>query len=392
MKKSKGKKIMIITISIIALIALLFSSILFISGAFEKATYMEPWDKEYYEQFSDPREQLVAHGLLAASGHNMQPWKIVLDEDPDIFYLYADASRLTPEADPLARQLMITMGTFIEYVSIAGNTLGYDTNVQLFPNGLYDEENLIDSIQRLPVAKFILQNTTPKVDMLYEFMYYPDTNRNAYMADKLTEQNIELLNAQTGDGLSISVYQDEDNIQELSNISMEAMNIEAAKTAVMKEAQLIFRPNEYAKNKYKYGFSVEGQGTEGIMKHIKQAIVTLIPSLNSGEGAAKTYIESAQLQVDNTPAYLTLISQDNGRIAQVKSGMTYSRLVLAAHSAGLVMQPISQALQEYQELSEVYNNIHSEYGFGGTIQMLVRIGSCDKQAPLTMRMGVNDLM
>ncbi|MCU1585566.1 MAG: hypothetical protein JWM49_2122 [Microbacteriaceae bacterium] len=66
-------------------------AILTIGGIFVPATYLQPWSATYYQQFSDPRMQVVAHAVLAPNGHNMQPWTVQLDKtDPDILDLYTD--------------------------------------------------------------------------------------------------------------------------------------------------------------------------------------------------------------------------------------------------------------------------------------------------------------
>ena len=55
----------------------------------------------------------------------MQPWKIKLDADKYVFYLFANSSRLTTEVDYFARQTMVTQDTFLQYVKVAGEKLGY---------------------------------------------------------------------------------------------------------------------------------------------------------------------------------------------------------------------------------------------------------------------------
>lgn len=57
------------------------------------------------------------------------------------------------------------------------------------------------------------------------------------------------------------------------------------------------------------------------------------------------------------------------------------------------MQPLSQALEEYPEMNELYSGIHLDYApEGGTIQMLVRIGKPEEQVPQSMRRDVMDLI
>lgn len=287
-KKGFVRTMGVIFIGIIVFIALAVTALLLISGIFVKPAYLEPWEKSYAQKFDDPRIQLAAHGLLAANGHNMQPWKIRLDEDdPLAFYLYADSGRLTNEVDPFARQFMITQGTFLEYIQIAGDKLGYKTDIELFSQGGYDENKLDESMNAIPVAKITLIKAAPQNAPLYDYMFLPDTNRAPYQSAKLTSEQVnELENITTDDTMVIKIFQDQENVNKIGDYAIKAASIEAGVDRVMKESEIIFRANEYQKNKYRYGFSVEGQGTSGFMKHLMQGLVTVFPSMNSGKAAS----------------------------------------------------------------------------------------------------------
>lgn len=396
MRWRKVKKMMAVMLSCAgALFIIVFVSLFIISGIFERPKYLKPWQKDYSQKFDDPRIRLAAHGLLASNGHNMQPWKIRLDKNnPMVFYLYADRERSTDEVDPYARQMMITQGTFLEYVKIAGDESGYRTAIELFPDGAYNEQKLWETMETKPIARITLTKTNPQSSPLYDSLFLPDTNRAAYLPDKLTSEQINQLEALNADpGLRMEIFQDEENVKKLGSYAMQAATIEAGVSRVMKESEIIFRANEYQKNKYRYGFSVEGQGTSGIMRHFMQGMATLFPSMNSGKAASDMFIQSARTSVDSSPAYALIITGDNSRSSQVESGMLYSRLILNAQRLGIVMQPLSQALEEYPEMKEPYTAIYRDYASdGGTIQMLVRLGRPSKKVPQSMRRDVMDLI
>lgn len=395
MKKRNVKKLMITIFSSVAVLLVVVLGVLFIkSGIFSKPKYLEPWDKSYSQKFDDPRIQLASIGLLAANGHNVQPWKIKLDNNKNVFYLFADSERLTKEVDPFARQTMITQGTFLEYVRVAGEKLGYNTDMVFFPDGEYDEQNLTESMNKKPVAKITLSKVEPKNSKLYDSMFLPDTNRAAYKPTQLTSEQIkQLTGINTDEDMKIKIFQDEENLKKLGNYAIKGAEIESGIHRINEESANIFRSNEYAKNKYRYGFSIEGQGTSGVMKHVMQGLITLIPSFNNEKSSANLYVKSTQTAVDNTPAYAMIITKDNSRAEQVKSGMIYSRLILTAHSLGFVMQPPSQVLEEYPEMKEQYSNIHKEYApNGSTIQMFFRMGEPTREFPQSMRRDVMELV
>ena len=245
-----------------------------VGGVLVPATYLQPWSASYYQQFSDPRMQVVAHAVLAPSGHNMQPWTVRLDTaDPNVLYLYTDPTRLTPAVDPLARQTLVSQGTFLAYLQVAAEHLGYSASLELFPDGTYDESNLKAS-----------SATTAD----HASLFLSDTNRAPYTAAPLTP-------AQTG-----------------------------ALTAL----------------------------------------------------------------ADSSPATLSILSGQ-----QVEAGILYALFCLHARTLGLVMQPLSQVLQEYPTMAAPYAAIHAKYAPGGqTIQMLVRMGTATPQYPVTMRRDANALV
>lgn len=362
---------------------------------FGSQKYLEPWKRDYYRRFDDPRIQLAAHGLLAANAHNMQPWRIKLDQaDSMVFYLYADPTRLSVEVDPVYRQFMVTQGTFLENVEIAGDEIGFRSAIELFPEGEFDEHNLTESMKTKPVAKIKLTKVEPHQNQLYDLLFLHATDRTAYQTGNLSENQISQLEAiANGSNLTVKVFHDRQDLGKLSDYAMKAAVIEGGVKRVMKETEDIFRANEYQKNQYRFGFSVESQGTSGVMAHIMQDLVTLMPSLNKGKAASDRFVQSARMSVQNTPAYAMIISKENSPMSQVKSGMLYSRFVLEAHRMGLVVQPMSQALEEYPEMEEIYHGIHREYApDGGTIQMFVRLGKPTKEAPPSMRRSVMDLI
>lgn len=374
---------------------LLVSVLFMISGGYMKQQYLEPWNKEYCRQFSDPRIRLASVGLLAASSHNMQPWKLVLDEtDPMVFYLYADSSRGTGEVDPYNRQLMISQGTFLEYVAVAGAQEDFQTDIVLFPDGEYDESKLHQEIAAKPAAKITLSPASRRKSPLYPSAFLPDTNRAAYERIALTfKQRAAMESLSPGNRISVRLFDRSEDLEKIGSYALQSASIEAGIARTMDESNAIFRSNERQKNRYRYGFSVEGQGTSGFMTHILQGLLTLFPSLNTGASASENFLKSARTSVENTPAYVMIITPGNSRREQVESGMLYSRLILTGHSAGLVMQPLSQVLEEYPEMELPYSEFKEAYApDGGTVQMLIRIGVPVKNGVRTMRRDVLSLI
>lgn len=382
-------------IFLILVSAAFIAGIVVLSGAHLPKRYLAPWSKNYANKFDDPRMKILAHGILAANSHNMQPWLIKLDEqDKMAFWLFVDSDRLTPEIDPYGRQIVISHGTLLEYVRIAGEQLGFRTITAVFPNGEIDQAASPASLKENPVAKVTLQQAEAKPSPLYEVMFKPDTSRVAYEPTKLTEDQIGQLRAlNTFERIMLVIFQDQADLDRFHQFAVAGTKIENDLASAVALAGKLFRPNEYQKNRYRYGFSLEGGGMSGPMMYVIEALLTAVPSMNSPEAARKTTIDQTNLAVANTPAYALIITRDNIRTAQVNTGMLYSRFQLAALTMGFAMQPMSQVLEEFPEMREQYQAIHKAYApEGGTIQMLVRVGKPVKQVPRSMRRDVQEII
>ncbi|MBG6056398.1 hypothetical protein IWX81_002835 [Salinibacterium sp. CAN_S4] len=392
------RRITIIALAALGSLLVVAGVVFAVGGAFAPSRYLDPWSSDYHKKFDDPRVQLVSAGLLASSGHNMQPWLVTLDSDPDVFYLYADDSRLSIAVDPLSRQVMVSQGTFLQNVTVAGDQLGHPVTIELFPDGDFDESNLVASMASTPVARVTLSSAASVPQPTWESVFRSDTNRAPYSDAPLTSHQRSAFAGldswpDNDSEASLSVLTAQQDLDALGSLSIEGSTIESESAAATAESDVVFRSNEYLKNESRWGFSVEGQGTSGPMKYLIQGLITLIPAMNSDDVGAQRQIDLTTAAVAATPAYGIISTPANTRQQQVEAGMLYSRFELTARSVGLVMQPLSQVIQEYPEMAELYSSVHQQYASdGGTIQMIVRVGMPTAEYPQTMRRDVSDLL
>ncbi|MDJ0376420.1 hypothetical protein [Cryobacterium sp. PH31-L1] len=391
----RARRVILITIgSVVGVVALALGAVLTVGGIFVPATYLQPWATSYADQFPDPRVKVVSQALLAPSGHNMQPWTITLDEsNPDVLYLYADPTRLSPAVDPLARQVMVSQGTFLEYLHVSAAELGYATAFDLFPDGDYDETDLEASMSALPVARITLAADAQAAAPDYASLFRSDTNRAPYADAALTADQLTELAAISETGATLQLLTDDADQTTFAAYGVEGTLIETEYAAATAESAAVFHSTEGDKNDARSGFAVEGQGTNGFMKYLLQGLITIIPSLNGDAAGAKNAIAMTQAAVDHTAAYGLVSTGGNTRTEQVQAGVLFAHFSLKARTLGLVMQPLSQVLQEYPTMAVPYKAIHEQYASGGeTIQMLVRVGTPTIEYPTSMRRDAKALV
>jgi hypothetical protein len=381
--------------SVVAALALALGAVLTVGGVFVPAVYLQPWATSYAQQFSDPRMKVVAQALLAPSGHNMQPWTIKLDAtDPDALFLYTDPKRLTPAVDPFARQTLVSQGTFLAYLRVAAEHLGYSATFALFPNGAYDETRLAASMSTLPVAKVTLARDPSATTADFASLFRSDTNRGPYTDAPLTSAQVMALDAVPGSmSPHLQIYRDQKDMTAFAAYGVEGTLIETKYAAATAESDRVFWSTEQAKNAHRSGFAVEGQGTTGFMKYLLQGLITIVPSINDDASGAKNAIALTAAGVAHTAAYALISTPGNTRAEQVQAGVLYADFSLRARTLGLVVQPLSQVLQEYPTMSAPYDRMKADYAPNGqTIQMLLRVGTPTSQYPVTMRRDARSLI
>src|SRR5262249_54974152 len=61
--------------------------------------------------------RILYYASLASSGHNAQPWTVRLDEGQ--MWIGTDSARWLPKVDPANREVMLSVGAFLENLIIA---------------------------------------------------------------------------------------------------------------------------------------------------------------------------------------------------------------------------------------------------------------------------------
>jgi len=163
-------------------------------------------------------------------------------------------------------------------------------------------------------------------------------------------------------------------LAEIRKIVREAWRVEVTTEPTMMESMRLLR----------FGGSEIGKHRDGVAITSPIAVILAKTGLiDASKFPAPDSRITAGLIVDfdaitaSTPAYLWIATEGGSRVRQIDAGRAYARVNLAGVSAGVVMQPNEQALQEYFAVADQYRAIHRlleaptpQY----TVQMLARVG------------------
>lgn len=340
---------------------------------------LAPWSEA--GQYTEPRKFALSYAILAPNPHNLQPWLVDLQEE-GVVTLFTDPTRRLPETDPFDRQITIGLGCFLEQMAIAATTIGYRLDTTLFPEG----ESSI-ALGDKPIARIRFVASEISVDPL--FAAIPDrrsTKEPFDMSQAVMANQLPGLQPNVG-GVRFSGTVAESEIAELTNLIWQAWLIEYSTPATHMESVDLMRLGKAQINANPDGIDLGGMPLEALMAAGLMTREDLgtpgTMSYDAGYDIYKTMFEA-------TPAFVWLTTEDNSRTNQIAAGRAWLRLNLTTTQNGMALQPVSQSLQEYNEMTELYQKAHRMLARDGeTVQMLGRLGYAPP-VPQTPRWSIDD--
>ncbi len=328
---------------------------------------LQPWEMAG-SAYAEPRRKALSYAILAPNPHNRQPWLVDLSRDGEVT-LTVDTAKMLPHTDPYNRQITIGQGCFLELMVMAAAEDGFRVDLDLFPDGGNAEALLAG--QRIAVARFEKDDTVAR-DPLFAHVMTRRSVKEPYDTTRPVPaaQADAIVSAarQTACGADVSTA----SIDRLRALTSAALEVELDTPRTYKESVDLFRIGAKEVNANPDGIDFSGPVFEAMGA----------TGLFSREGAmdptSTGYIEGRKAVLENTTTamgHVWQVTKGNTRIDQIAAGRDWLRLNLASTAEGVSMQPLSQALQEYDEMAALYSEVHTMLApDGGTVQMLARLG------------------
>ena len=331
--------------------------------------------KKSIQSWDQPILSALQAGVAAPSPHNTQPWKFQLAGEREA-YLYLDPERLLPETDPPARQIFIGQGTFLEMARIGSSLMGIQVEYHLFPQGYFPE--ILQG--KCPIAKILatpMGDSGKVVQVLAQAIPLRMTDRTSYETDPLSLQIQKELEQAGKHFHSHLSFVDPSQLSSLKEKVKEAYRIETDTYKKHEETRKWFRYNDEEIYSRRDGISLRANGMTGFQYWMARTFF-----LTSGEESwhseqNKNFgIEKFNSAIEATPAFAMLVTETNKPEDRVRTGVDYIRFQLSAALLGIVMQPVSQILQEYPEMEKEKSAFEKQMGVSSPskIQMLLRVG------------------
>lgn len=312
---------------------------------------LEPWIDA--TTHTDPIQRALAHALLAPNPHNRQPWLMDLSLEGQVT-IHRDTTRDLPMTDPFNRQIFIGMGCFLETLKISATETGHSVDFDVLPQG----EN-----GPIAIAKFSEGAT---LDPLAQFITTRHSDKEAYADQDIEADKISELSNY------VTIIADHERVDALRQITWDALEIEMLTPRTLKESVDLMRIGKREINANPDGIEMREPMLDALYNF---GLLTREMLLDTDHSGFRNKMNAMQHTCFATPAFAVLTTQGNTRHDQISAGRDWMRYSLAMTALGLGTHPISQALQEYPEVTTQYDQVHQLLAKDGeTVQMLARVG------------------
>ncbi|EDQ35569.2 hypothetical protein HPDFL43_20282 [Hoeflea phototrophica DFL-43] len=329
---------------------------------------LAPWQRAGGSTYADPRMRALSYAILAPNPHNRQPWQVELQGE-DTVVLTVDLDRLLPHTDPFSRQITIGLGCFLELMVMAAAQTGHRVEIEPFPQGA-DSERLTTA--PVAIARFV-QDPGIRPDPLFAHVMARRSNKEPFdTARAVPDAALAAIVASARHGGRLGGTNDAAEVASWRTLTETALQIEIDTPHTYKESVDLFRIGKAEVNANPDGIDFSGPMFEtlALFGQFNREL-----ALDRTSAGFKQGVDAVLENTRTAMAHVWMVTDGNSRADQIAAGADWLRANLAATSQGIGFQPLSQALQEFPEMAELYRDVHARLApNGGTVQMLVRLG------------------
>jgi len=317
-----------------------------------------------------PIRDLVALATRAPSVHNTQPWYWGIAGERLI--LFADRSRQLEHADPDGRDLILSCGAALHHLQVAAGASGWSTRVRRLPNP-YNDAQLADiSFHPAPATSAALG--------ALEALKRRRTDRRAPTAAPVPREQLDRLLA----------------LGPPAGVTIVAVVSHRARTELLQalvEADRAQRMNpDYVDEIVKWTGREDDEGipSSSLLRAPRRGSANPIPTNPPSRFPSGTLPEDPQPGTE--PALLAVCTSSDDTASRLRAGEALGALLVHGTAVGMVMVPLSQAIEVDRTRSLLQDELLSD---AACPQIVIQAGWAPpgrEQVPLTPRRPLDEVL
>lgn len=306
--------------------------------------------------FSPNEREILYLASLAPSGHNTQPWLVKYIE-PYHWVIGNDKSKWLPAVDPLQRETLLSIGTFIQNLEYAASHYGYYCQWDLLAKSNQDEE----------VIKVVLKKISSKSSFDISQIKSRRTLRSGYTGSVLKKEDLKFIAGEDTEHLHYIPNTAKEH-KWLNEQTIEANKTQSYRDAAQNELADWIRFSSKDARKYCDGLTAASMEINGLPGWFVRNFYSKANVMKNG--FRDKNIDIVKEQVLQSAGWLIITSKGNSVLELLEAGKQMQRLFLHVRTKGIAMHPMTQILEE----SITNQAVNKTIGINEPIQFLIRAG------------------
>jgi len=329
----------------------------------------DSYTTEQVEGFNQEEVNILHLATRSPSGHNTQPWTIKKIQ-PYNWVIGTDTSRWLPAVDPENREMLLSIGAFLECLVLAAGAWGYDATVNIIAKTRCDQAIAEVKLIRSKETNFPLDKITSR-----------RTIRNGYLSRELTSGDVKQLIGEKENILYVSLQSPMGKY--LAEGTIEANRMQAFREPAQEELADWIRWSDNDIRQHMDGLTPDTMEIRGITGWYVRRFFHRKSVLEKSfrEETVKRMVD----QIRNCGGWLIITSPASGIEDLISTGRLLQRMWLNAKEHMIAIHPMTQMLEE----SPFKISVGEELDIRGQIQFILRTGYVSKYpVPVSLRMPV----
>src|SRR5262245_47802589 len=312
----------------------------------------------------------LALASLAPSGHNAQPWAVRVHAK-ERWRIGTEKSRWLPAVDPENREVMLSLGAFLENLAVAAGSCGYALEYEVTAHNAADSEIIDVGLRKSAISSGEVEKIRQR-----------RTVRDGQQTKEIRPEDVDFITASV-EGVRY-FPRGSPQAKYLEESTIEANRTQAYRDPAQVELAEWIRWSKSDANTYRNGLtpaSLEIQGLPGwFVAHFYDRSNVLSKRFR------ETSVQRVVELVRQGAGWLVLTSADPSVSSLIEAGRRVEQMWLRLRERSIGMHPMSQVLEETPWRHEVMTQL----GMNQPVQFLLRVGYREKYPkPVSMRMPVD---
>lgn len=330
-------------------------------------------------------ERLVAAAVLAASAHNMQPWRFELG--PDHLDVHDDRTRSLGVVDPDRREAHLSLGCATTNIEVAAPSAGYATEVLTYPQG--PGSSLAVRVRLSPAE-------VDDSDPLLAAIPVRHSDRGPFPvgapgADLLADV---ARRATTGlAGVRLVWHTSRAALTQVGELLVDAADAVVADDAMSRDGFAWLRQSQDDVQRLRDGLTLDAQALTPALTLAAQ----LLPPTPRRRGDDAWVRATRTTHTATARAYGMVVVDEVTPVSHVAAGRALQRLHLDLTARGWAMQHLNQAIEVAEREVALggpgpFADRVAMHGAPGTVVAMVRLGRPSGRAVASPRRPVSDVL